>query len=158
MDLPISPHDTRVFVETLDRIFLQLHHCWLDFLAGVSPNLLYQEGSNNLEWSSPGEYLLRSVATVEQTCGGLMSNLWDDPFEWTLAETLSTTDRIREYLLEVEDTRSKAFARFKSDRDLIKDISVPSGDLKPVAAVLLDAIVRAAEYYGCAKARLFVMT
>ena len=39
---------------------------------------------------SCGEYILRSAAAVEQTFGGITTRLWDDPFEWTLPEALST--------------------------------------------------------------------
>ena len=54
---------------------------------------------------SCGEQVLRSAAIVEQTFGGLTANLWDDPFEWTLPETLSTSAKVIEYLNEVEATR-----------------------------------------------------
>src|SRR3712207_7579473 len=37
---------------------------------------------------SCGEHVLRSAAAVEQTFGGITVNLWDDPFEWTLPESL----------------------------------------------------------------------
>ncbi|HEX8354539.1 MAG TPA: hypothetical protein VF611_16660, partial [Pyrinomonadaceae bacterium] len=39
---------------------------------------------------SCGEHLLRSAAAVEQTFGGITVNLWDDPFEWTLPESMPT--------------------------------------------------------------------
>ena len=83
---------------------------------------------------------------MEQTCGGISSNLWDDPFEWTLPETLSTPSLVIEYLDEVEDTRKKAFARFLDDSDLVKLIGVPSGDPQPLVNVLLDTLLRAAGY------------
>ena len=44
------------------------------------------------------QHILRSAAAIEQMCGGLTANLWDDPFEWTLPETLSTPAKVIEYL------------------------------------------------------------
>ena len=65
---------------------------------------------------------------MEQTCGGLTANLWDDPFEWTLPETLSNADRIIEYLSEVDLARQRAFKSIRDDSALTKYISVPSGE------------------------------
>ena len=56
----------------------------------------------DLARSAPPEDLVRSAAAIEQMCGGLTANLWDDPFEWTLPETLSNADRVVEYLDEVD--------------------------------------------------------
>jgi hypothetical protein len=95
---------------------------------------------------SIGEGVLRSAAAVEQTCGGLLSNLWDDPFEWTLPETLSTTERVLGYLDEVENTRQHAFAGFENDGELLKDVSLPSGEFQPVIKVLLETLLRATRY------------
>ena len=56
--------------------------------------------------------LLRSAAAVEQTSGGISARLWDDPFEWTLPEELTTLERILNYLNEVRANTEKAFAYF----------------------------------------------
>src|SRR5260221_4317566 len=69
---------------------------------------------------SCGEYVLRSAAMVEKTFGGITTRLWDDPFEWTLPESLSTTADVRGYLSEVEATRASGFAFFNDDDDLNK--------------------------------------
>jgi hypothetical protein len=94
---------------------------------------------------------------VEQTFGGITATLWDDPFEWTLPETLSTPRLVEEYLSEVEATRRRGFALFHSDDDLSKEIAVPSGELKSLAALLCETLARAAHYQGRAYAtfRLF---
>src|SRR4029453_18276189 len=76
---------------------------------------------------SIGESILRSAAVVEQAFGGLTSNLWDDPFEWTLPETLTTRERILEYLCEVDATRKRAFSSFASHAELTRHIAAPSG-------------------------------
>ena len=101
----------------------------------------------DLARSALPENLLRSAAVVEQMCGGLTANLWDDPFEWTLPETLSNADRIIEYLSEVDLARERAFNSI-DDAALTKYISVPSGESQMLISVLLETLVRASEYRG----------
>ena len=109
------------------------------------------ESLKDLVRSVPSEYLVRSAGIVEQTCGGLTSNLWDDPFEWTLPETLSNPERIVEYLSEVELARQRAFNSIQDDSALTKYISDPSGE-RLLVSLLLETLVRAAEYRGRALA------
>jgi hypothetical protein len=106
---------------------------------------------------SCGEHLLRSAAAVEQTFGGITTNLWDDPFEWTLPETLTTPESVAEYLFEVEATRRRGFALFKGDDDLSKAFAHPSGEIRTLFALLIETLARAAHYQGRAFAafRLF---
>lgn len=103
--------------------------------------------------SVPPDFLLRSAAVIEQMCGGLTSNLWDDPFEWTLPETLSNADRIIEYLSEVDLARQRAFNAIVDDGALVKYISVPSGESRLLISVLLETLVRASEFRGRASVR-----
>lgn len=98
------------------------------------------------------ENILRSAAVIEQTCGGLTANLWDDPFEWTLPETLSTTERIIEYLSEVDLARQRAFASIVDDNALSKYIAVPSGEPRMLVSLLLETLVTASDYKGRALA------
>jgi len=93
------------------------------------------------------QYILRSAATIEQMCGGLTANLWDDPFEWTLPETLSNADRIVEYLSEVDLARERAFNSIDDDA-LTKYISVPSGEERLLISVLLETLVKASDLRG----------
>ena len=93
------------------------------------------------------QYILRSAAAVEQMCGGLTANLWDDPFEWTLPETLSNADRVVEYLSEVDVARERAFDSI-DDAALTKYIAVPSGEEQQLISVLLETLVRASEFRG----------
>jgi hypothetical protein len=106
---------------------------------------------------SCGEHLLRSASAVEQAFGGITTNLWDDPFEWTLPETLLTPSRVAEYLAEVEATRRRGFALFGSDDDLSKEFAHPSGEMQTLFELLLETLARAAHYQGRAFAtfRLF---
>ena len=139
------------FTRGLDEQFANLHRQSCALIERLSPALLYRELPATAD--SCGEQVLRSAAIVEQAFGGLTANLWDDPFEWTLPETLSTSAKVVEYLNEVEATRREAFRLFKSDQDLAKEIMAPSGrtQLKPF---LLDTLERARHHQQRAIAAL----
>ncbi len=135
-------------IECLDQEFAQLHLGSCELIRSASTTLLYRKPPGGVgSRLSFGEHLLRSAATVEQTFGGLTANLWDDPFEWTLPETLSTREKVAGYLDEVEDTRRHGFELFKSDDDLLKEILAPAGETQ-LLPLLLDTLVRAVHYQG----------
>ena len=96
----------------------------------------------------PNQHVLRSAAVIEQMCGGLTANLWDDPFEWTLPETLSTPERIIEYLSDVDLARQRAFSAINDDSALTKYISVPPGEPRLLVSLLLETLVKASDYRG----------
>ena len=98
-----------------------------------------------------GEYLLRSAAVIEQTFGGLTTKLWDDPFEWTLPEKLSTVAAIREYFDEVDAAREKAFEFLRDDSELAKAIPAPV-KIRSIAEILIDSIARSRHFQGRAYA------
>jgi len=124
----------RKIVESLDQQFAVLINSLKDLAGSVSPDLL-----------------LRSAAVIEQMCGGLTANLWDDPFEWTLPETLSNTARIIEYLSEVDLARQRAFNSIRDDSVLTKYISAPTGE-RLLVNLLLETLVKASDYRGRAVA------
>ena len=101
--------------------------------------------------------VLRSAAVIEQMCGGLVSNLWDDPFEWTLPESLPAPADVVRYLEEAEAARRRAFEFFKSDEDLAREIAVPSGETRTLFALVSETLARASHHQGRAYAtfRLF---
>jgi len=105
------------------------------------------KGLKDLARSVPPENILRSAAIVEQMCGGLTSNLWDDPFEWTLPETLSNVDRVIEYLSEVDLARQRSFSAI-DDGALTKYVALPSGEERLLISLLLETLVRASEFRG----------
>jgi len=147
------------FIEGLDREFARLHGDSHKLIQAISPELLYLQPPaqlNSLPLHSCGEHLLRSAAVVEQTFGGITTNLWDDPFEWTLPETLPTVDKVAGYLDEVEATRHRGFQLFKSDLDIVKEIMSPSGPTQ-LLPLLLDTLARAAHHQGRAWATFEIL-
>ena len=90
--------EQRDIVASLDREFARLHSGSTTIIEKTPGSLLY-ESSVSPGLSSIGESVLRSAAAIEQTFGGLTANLWDDPFEWTLPEQLSTPATVVAHLL-----------------------------------------------------------
>ena len=149
------------FIECFDRQFAQLHTGSYELIEAVSPDLLYYQlrqprSAESTPLHSCGEHILRSAAIVEQTFGGLTTNLWDDPFEWTLPESLPTPDKVAAYLDEVEATRKRGFELFQSDADLLKEIMAPSGCTQ-LLPLMLDTLARAAHHQGRARATLEIL-
>lgn len=127
-------------ISWFDREFARLEQAWRELIQATDDERLYQiDNQQNL---SVGEQVLKSARIVEQTFGGITANLWDDPFEWTLPENLTTSDKLLAYLGEVEDARGRGFALFQSDQDLLKTIMTPAGSTQ-VISLLLDTLVRA---------------
>ena len=136
----------REIINALDEEFARLHSRSCQLVDAISIEIFYRAPKAMTRESSVGENLLRSAAAVEQTFGGITANLWDDPFEWTLPENLSTRERVIEYLEEVEATRKLAFNRFSSDDDLLKEVSVPSGDTRALISLLMETLARASDF------------
>jgi|ERR1700754_1700557 len=142
-------HDSpRALVDQLDLECARLIRDLKQLVNSVTPDLLYSRSPH----VSIGENVLRSAAALEQTFGGLTANLWDDPFEWTLPETLSTPELVTEYLSEVDAARAGAFKSIASDRDLTKFISGPSGEPQHLFVLLLETLMKASDYHGRAVA------
>ena len=144
---------SRQIVDHLDQEFASLINSLKDLVRSVPRDLLYR----NPPAVSIGENILRSAAAVEQTCGGLTANLWDDPFEWTLPETLSSPDLIVEYLSEVDLARKRAFDAIIDDSALTKYISVPSGEPRLLVSLLLETLVSASDYRGRAVLQVYTI-
>ena len=147
-------HPGRTVIESFDTEFERLHARSCRVIETTPAEILYGDSHGNGGSASVGVLVLRSAGVVEQTCGGITSNLWDDPFEWTLPETLSTRARVIEYLAEVKETRRHAFACFTGDGDLLKKIALPSGEMRPLKSLLLDTLGRAREFQDRAVALL----
>ncbi|HEX7177349.1 MAG TPA: hypothetical protein VF240_18975 [Pyrinomonadaceae bacterium] len=150
---------TMQIIRSLDGQYASLHLRSCGLVRAVPEGKLYWQprpSSGDFPNYSCGEYLLRSAAVVEQTFGGVTANLWDDPFEWTLPEALSTSAHVEEYLNEAEQARLRAFALFHADADLLKEIATPAG-MRTLYSLALETLVRASHYQGRAFAtfRLF---
>ena len=149
----MAKNTDREIVQHLDREFGSLIKSLKDLASSVPINLLYR----NPPAISIGECILRSAAAIEQTCGGLTSNLWDDPFEWTLPETLSNSDLIVNYLSEVDRLRQLAFNSITDDSALTKYIAAPSGE-RQLVNLLLETLVEAGDYRGRAVATVKILS
>ncbi len=137
-------------IETFENQFSRLHNRSCDFIRMIPNEKLFwkpREIKETYGMFSCGEYILRSAGAVEQAFGGIMTKLWDDPFEWTLPEELSTGGKISEYLAEVEETRRQGFAFFSSDDDLRKQLPAPE-KLKSIFEILLETTARAEHFQG----------
>jgi len=138
-------------VDSLDREFARLHSRSCTIIENTRIDILYAGGETRpVSGGSParsvGDSVLRAAATIEQTFGGITSNLWDDPFEWTLPEYLSTPAKVIEHLEEVEATRKRAFSSFLDDSCLLKRVATPSEATQPLAELLLETLVRARNF------------
>jgi hypothetical protein len=144
-------HDSpRLLVDYLDGEFVRLIANLKQLVNSITPEVLYRRPPS----VTIGENLLRSAATLEQAFGGLTANLWDDPFEWTLPETLSSAELVHEYLSEVDAARQRAFASIAGDHELTKNILGPWDEPRSLFAVLVETLVRASDYHGRAVATL----
>jgi len=148
----VTKNTERQIVQHLEQQFAELIKSLKDLVRSVPTEVLYRHPPA----VSIGENILRSAAVVEQTCGGLTSNLWDDPFEWTLPETLSNPDLVVEYLSEVDAARQRAFDSIQDDSALTKYISDPSGE-RLLISLLIETIVKASEHKGRALDRIYKM-
>ncbi len=145
----------RSLIDGFDQEFARLQVCSCSLIDATPAEMLYEKPAtcdNELVSGSIGEYVIRSAGVVEQTFGGITTNLWDDPFEWTLPETLNSRERVKEYLAEVEQTRQRAFVSFDCDQNLLKKVAAPSGNMRPLVSLLLDTLVRSVSFQGRAVA------
>lgn len=129
-------------IKWFDQQFAELHASWRELIEQLSNDSIYRRASESDSTLSCGEYIVKSARVVEQAFGGITANLWDDPFEWTLPESLTTPQKLFEYFDEVEATRRRGFALFQNDEDLLKQVMTPTGETQ-LASLLLDTLVRA---------------
>ena len=137
-------------IEIFENQFARLHNRSGELVRMIPDEKLFwkpRELKETYAIRSCGENILRSAGAVEQTFGGITTRLWDDPFEWTLPEELSTVEKFTQYLEEVEETRKKGFAFFNSDEDLLKKLPAPE-KLKSIFEILLETVARAEHFQG----------
>lgn len=132
----------KTFIKTFKRKFSDLDKSSRLIIEETPENKLFYKLGRNYEIFSIGEFILHSAGKVEQTFGGITASLWDDPFEWTLPEELSSKKKIFEYLDEVEKTTNNGLGYFQTDEDLKKEIQTPWG-AKILFELLLDTTLEA---------------
>ena len=140
----------RTLIDALDSRFDDLDRRQRKLLEATDETRLFWspvESTDSMITLSVGGAVLRSAAMVEQVFLGLTRRLWDDPFEWTLPEKLSTRAAIVDYMNEVVETRRSGLRFLESDDDLARQLPAPE-ELKPVLQVLVEAIARAENYFG----------
>lgn len=140
----------KTLINIFDAQFKKLHERSEELVKKIPPEKLFwkpDEMKPIYTIFSCGEFILRSAGAIEQTFGGITVKLWDDPFEWTLPEELSTNEKILEYLREVEQTRQKGFDYFMSDKDVYKEIPAPE-KLTTIAELLIKTVSRAEHFQG----------
>jgi hypothetical protein len=124
-------------IAELEEQFAVLHRNARELVAGL------QLDNPSPVAVSLREHILRGAAVVEQSFGGITASLWDDPFEWTLPETLNSHELLLEYLDEVEATRRRAFGGLRDDGELFREIVVPSGERQTLLSLFRETIARA---------------
>ncbi len=140
----------KTFISSLDEKFANLHALSRELIKKIPNEMLYRQPREivkDFPANSCGEYILRSAGCVEQTFGGISVKLWDNPFEWTLPETLSTAELVLNYLCEVEETRQRGFALFSADEDLTRQIPAPE-KLRTIFSILVETLAQAENYHG----------
>lgn len=142
------------FLSIFDQKFLHLHQRSCEIINKIPNEKLYWQPFEKdalFPINSCGEYILRSAGKIEQTFGGITTKLWDDPFEWTLPEQLSSNQLILEYLDEVEATRKQGFSFFKNNVDLNRTLPAPVKIIS-IFELLLDTLNTAENFHGRASA------
>lgn len=140
----------RLLTDSLKARFEDIHATSVMLLEIVTDETLYQKPvmtENPFIIGSVGEYLLRSSAVIEQTFNGITTRLWDDPFEWTLPERLSSVGAVRAYIDEADQAAERGFRFITDDEDLKRSIPAPT-ELKTLFNIILETIYRAAHFQG----------
>ena len=133
-------------LQNLSKDFSGLLSALIGFVQTLPDEIInHQPGAGRRQTVT--EDVVKSAAILEQAFGGLTTNLWDDPFEWTLPETLSSRELIIQYLGEVDASRERAFAFLADDSALSKVISVPSSGQVSVLEFLKQTLSRASTYH-----------
>ena len=139
----------RELIGSFDGQFADLHSRSCNLISNIGNELLYARPKANPR--SVGELVVRSAAAVEQMIGGITTRLWDDPFEWTLAERMPRVEDVEEYLNEVEKIRQRGFSFLKNDDELMLTLPAPV-EMKTLRQVLIDSLTTAESLYDQALA------
>jgi len=140
-----------------ERAFVEIDGKAREILSSVRPADLFKNLSDPIiDHFTVGECIIRSAAVVEQAFNGITRRLWDDPFEWTLPESLPDKPAIEEYLNEVAAARADGFRYLTSDADLLRSIPAPVG-MRSLQEILLDCLLRSSTTLGRASTGLDII-
>ncbi len=137
-------------VKAFSAEFERLHDNLIDVLNLIPEERLYWkpfESSSFLRVYSCGELIVHIGSIIEYTFNGITSNFWDDPFEWTLRENLSSRSLVAEYLVEAAHVRLIALQGM-NDADLAKTLHFPNGEKTTIGELLLRALTHASHHRG----------
>ena len=133
----------RSLIDSLGQRFESIHSASLELLDEFPADHLFIHSELGGERGTSFAFeLIRAAAEVEKAFGGITRRLWDDPFEWTLPEELSTKTAIRNYLAEVAAAREKGLRFIRSDEELSAKIPAPEEFLS-LSEILTQTISRA---------------
>jgi len=105
------------------------------------------QSPNHLRIYSCGELISHAMGTIEAACNGILNNFWDDPFEWTLRESLPNHHYLGNYIDEVKGVTRETFALLKTE-DLPKKIYLPNGEPTTIGKLLLRTLLHAVHHRG----------
>lgn len=137
-------------IKTLEDQFTELFLKSKKLVETVEDGKLYKRLLEQVPLTSVGENVIRSSNVVEQFAGGITRRLWDDPWEWSLPESLSQKTRLLEYLETVEKERKKAFEFLKTDDEISRELPAPE-EFKTIGEVIFSTLRRAEHYLARAE-------
>lgn len=141
-------HSSRAAIDRFGTDFSRLHEDLKDLVSKAGDEILFRDTAGESRRSmmphSVGTFAIRSAAAVEQMINGITVRLWDDPFEWTLPEQLSTVRQLKAYFDEVEAARIRGFKFLNGDADLAKQIPTPVA-LRTLDQILSETLDRSRE-------------
>jgi uncharacterized damage-inducible protein DinB len=105
------------------------------------------QSKNHIRIYSCGELISHCMGIIETSCNGILNNFWDDPFEWTLRESLPDHHYLGNYVAEVIAVSKEMFSLLKSE-DLEKRIYLPDGQPTTIGKLLLKTLLHAVHHRG----------
>lgn len=146
----------RELAATLESEFEKLSNRWISILENAEALSDEPVGRGQDLRNAAVHEVVRSASKVEQAFGGINSQLWDDPFEWTLPEVMNSFERIREYLDEADRARGTGMLRIKDDSDLLKIIVTPWGS-GSLGSLLVSTLTEAVRFASRAEATILAV-
>ncbi|HZS46279.1 MAG TPA: DinB family protein [Blastocatellia bacterium] len=141
---------TAMKIEDLAGEFTSVQQTIADVLPLIPEDKLYWkpfQSKNHVRIYSCGELISHAMGTIETACNGILNNFWDDPFEWTLRESLPNHEYLMIYINEVRSVTKEAFSLLKTE-DLPKRIYLPNGEPTTIGKLLLRALLHAVHHRG----------